>query len=106
LLSRITGWTNFAADPVVNEEVKDLDSYVLVGDSYGAVSSIAVATRQPKGLKGPVLSMSLWFRQERAHLAFAQVSDQACTVLPRSVDGDAQPAFLSLRVPCRREVCL
>lgn len=56
LLSRITGWTNIAADPVVNEEVKDLDSYVLVGDSYGAVSSIAVATRQLKGLKGLVLS--------------------------------------------------
>lgn len=30
--------------------MKDLDSYVLVGDSYGAVSSIALATRQPKGL--------------------------------------------------------
>lgn len=37
-------------------QVKDLDSYVLIGDSYGAVSSIAVATRQPKGLKGLVLS--------------------------------------------------
>jgi pimeloyl-ACP methyl ester carboxylesterase len=36
--------------------VKDLERYVLVGDSYGAVSSIAVATRQPKGLKGLVLS--------------------------------------------------
>ncbi|RZF31670.1 alpha/beta hydrolase [Paraburkholderia sp. UYCP14C] len=37
-------------------QVKDLESYVLVGDSYGAVSSIAFATRQPKGLKGLVLS--------------------------------------------------
>ena len=37
-------------------QVKDLDSYVLVGDSYGAVTSIALATRQPKGLKGLVLS--------------------------------------------------
>lgn len=43
------------ADFIV-DQVKDLDSYVLVGDSYGAVSSIAVATRQPKGLKGLVLS--------------------------------------------------
>lgn len=40
----------------IAEQVKDLDSYVLIGDSYGAVSSIAVATRQPKGLKGLVLS--------------------------------------------------
>jgi pimeloyl-ACP methyl ester carboxylesterase len=38
------------------DQVKALQSYVLVGDSYGAVASIAVATRQPKGLKGLVLS--------------------------------------------------
>lgn len=40
----------------VLEQVKDLHSYVLVGDSYGAVISIAVATRQPAGLKGLVTS--------------------------------------------------
>lgn len=40
----------------IADQVKDLESYVLVGDSYGAVSSIAVATRQPAGLKGLVLS--------------------------------------------------
>lgn len=40
----------------ITDQVKDLESYVLVGDSYGAVSSIAVATRQPKGLTGLVLS--------------------------------------------------
>lgn len=38
------------------DQVKDLECYVLVGDSYGAVASIAVATRQPKGLEGLVLS--------------------------------------------------
>ncbi|PCM46650.1 alpha/beta hydrolase [Pseudomonas fluorescens] len=38
------------------DQVQDLERYVLVGDSYGAVASIAVATRQPKGLKGLVLS--------------------------------------------------
>ena len=43
------------ADFIV-DQVKDLDSYVLVGDSYGAVASIAVATRQPEGLQGLVLS--------------------------------------------------
>ncbi len=40
----------------ITDQVKDLENYVLVGDSYGAVSSIAVAARQPKGLKGLVLS--------------------------------------------------
>jgi pimeloyl-ACP methyl ester carboxylesterase len=40
----------------IADQVKDLESYVLVGDSYGAVASIAFATRQPKGLKGLVLS--------------------------------------------------
>ena len=40
----------------VAEQVSDLESYILVGDSYGAVASIAFATRQPKGLRGLVLS--------------------------------------------------
>jgi pimeloyl-ACP methyl ester carboxylesterase len=40
----------------IADQVEDLKNYVLVGDSYGAVASIAVATRQPKGLKGLVLS--------------------------------------------------
>jgi pimeloyl-ACP methyl ester carboxylesterase len=40
----------------IADQVKDLESHVLVGDSYGAVSAIAVATRQPKGLQGLVLS--------------------------------------------------
>ena len=40
----------------VAEQVSDLESYILVGDSYGAVTSIAFATRQPKGLRGLVLS--------------------------------------------------
>ncbi|WP_265534787.1 alpha/beta fold hydrolase [Pseudomonas saponiphila] len=38
------------------DQVQDLQSYVLVGDSYGAVASIAFATRQPEGLAGLVLS--------------------------------------------------
>jgi pimeloyl-ACP methyl ester carboxylesterase len=40
----------------IADQVEDLNNYVLVGDSYGALASIAVATRQPKGLKGLVLS--------------------------------------------------
>ncbi|UMZ09479.1 alpha/beta hydrolase [Pseudomonas sp. MPFS] len=38
------------------DQVRDLQSYVLVGDSYGAVASLAFATRQPRGLAGLVLS--------------------------------------------------
>jgi len=40
----------------VLEQVKDLTRYVLVGDSYGAVISIAVATRRPAALQGLVTS--------------------------------------------------
>jgi pimeloyl-ACP methyl ester carboxylesterase len=40
----------------VAEQVDGLDSYVLVGDSFGAVIALALATRQPAGLVGLVLS--------------------------------------------------
>jgi pimeloyl-ACP methyl ester carboxylesterase len=43
------------ADHVV-AEVEDLQSHVLVGDSFGAVVALAVATRQPRGLEALVLS--------------------------------------------------
>ena len=38
------------------QEVADLDSYVLVGDSFGAVIALTLAVRQPDGLIGLVLS--------------------------------------------------
>lgn len=40
----------------VAAQVEDLDDYVLVGDSFGAVISLALALRQPDGLRGLVLS--------------------------------------------------
>lgn len=40
----------------VAEQVADLGSYVLAGDSYGAVISLLLATRRPQGLIGLVLS--------------------------------------------------
>jgi pimeloyl-ACP methyl ester carboxylesterase len=43
------------ADHVV-QEVADLDDYVLVGDSFGAVVALAMATRRPRGLRGLVVS--------------------------------------------------
>jgi pimeloyl-ACP methyl ester carboxylesterase len=41
---------------IVGVQVYNLDSYVLVGDSFGAIVSIAFAVRRPVGLKGLVLS--------------------------------------------------
>ena len=38
------------------EQVAELDDYVLVGDSYGAVISLTLAVRRPRGLSGLVLS--------------------------------------------------
>ena len=40
----------------VLEQTRGLSSYVLVGDSFGAVISIAAAIRRPPGLSGLVLS--------------------------------------------------
>jgi len=40
----------------VLEQARDLERYVLVGDSFGAVVSIAAAIRRPRGLVGLVLS--------------------------------------------------
>ena len=40
----------------VAEQVGDLDSYVLVGDSFGAVIALTLATRRPAGLVALVLS--------------------------------------------------
>jgi pimeloyl-ACP methyl ester carboxylesterase len=38
------------------QQVEDLSDYVLVGDSFGAIISLALAIRQPAGLRGLVLS--------------------------------------------------
>lgn len=43
------------ADFVVTQ-VEDLDDFVLVGDSFGAVISLTLALRQPRGLRALVLS--------------------------------------------------
>lgn len=50
-LDSIEGYADFLA-----EQVADLDDYVLVGDSFGAVIALAFATRHPSGLRGLVLS--------------------------------------------------
>jgi pimeloyl-ACP methyl ester carboxylesterase len=38
------------------QEVEQLDSFILAGDSFGAVIALALAARQPDGLHGLVLS--------------------------------------------------
>lgn len=50
-LSTVEEYADFVA-----KEVSDLDSFVLAGDSFGAVISLALATRNPKGLRGLILS--------------------------------------------------
>lgn len=50
-LSTVEEYADFVA-----QEVSDLDSFVLAGDSFGAVISLALATRMPEGLRGLILS--------------------------------------------------
>jgi pimeloyl-ACP methyl ester carboxylesterase len=50
-LNDVERYADFVAD-----QVKGLNSYVVAGDSFGAVIAITVATRSPKGLVGLVLS--------------------------------------------------
>ena len=50
-LNDVEAYADFVA-----EQVADLDSYVLVGDSFGAVIALTLATRRPSGLAALVLS--------------------------------------------------
>lgn len=50
-LDGIEAYADFVA-----EQVADLDEYVLVGDSFGAVVALAFATRRPAALRALVLS--------------------------------------------------
>lgn len=50
-LDTIEAYADFVA-----QQVADLDRYILVGDSFGANISLALATRQPKGLAALVMS--------------------------------------------------
>jgi pimeloyl-ACP methyl ester carboxylesterase len=47
----IEGYADYVAEQVI-----DLDEYILVGDSFGAVVALATAARQPRGLRGLVVS--------------------------------------------------
>jgi pimeloyl-ACP methyl ester carboxylesterase len=50
-LDTVEAHADFLAD-----QVRDRGDYVLVGDSYGAVIALTLATRRPSGLSGLVLS--------------------------------------------------
>jgi pimeloyl-ACP methyl ester carboxylesterase len=65
---------------IVESWTEGLDEYILVGDSFGAFVSLALAQRQPSGLKGLVLSGGFakadisW--QTRVQLAMARLLGQ------------------------------
>ena len=50
-LNDVEAYADFVA-----KQVADVDSYVLVGDSFGAVIALTLATRRPAGLRALVLS--------------------------------------------------
>lgn len=66
---------------IVESWTRGLDEYVLVGDSFGAFVSLALAQRRPRGLKGLVLSGGFaranvsW--QTKAQLAAARLLGRA-----------------------------
>lgn len=58
----------------VEAQVPDLDDYILVGDSFGAVVALAVAVRQPPGLRGLVLSGGFAANPVRSRLGRAKIA--------------------------------
>jgi pimeloyl-ACP methyl ester carboxylesterase len=64
----------------VQDQVAHLDSYVLVGDSFGAVVSLAFATRQPSGLQALVLSGG--FAENPVTNPFIMMRIKAARLLP------------------------
>ena len=53
-LDNLEGLADFVAS-----QVKELDSYYLIGDSFGAAISLALATRNPQGLRKRIVSSVL-----------------------------------------------
>lgn len=64
----------------VAEQIDDLDDVVLVGDSFGAVVALALATRRPAGLRGLVLSGG--FAADPVTSRFAKAKIEAARFLP------------------------
>ena len=64
----------------VTEQVADLDDYILVGDSFGAVVALAVAVRQPHGLRGLVVSGGFAANPVTSRIGQAKIG--AARVLP------------------------
>jgi pimeloyl-ACP methyl ester carboxylesterase len=64
----------------VELEVQGLDCYVLLGDSFGAVVSLAFATRRPPGLKA--LALSGGFAANPVRNPFLKLRIKAARLLP------------------------
>ncbi len=74
-LNPIEAYADFVA-----EKVADLNRYVLVGDSFGAIISLALATRQPAGLEA--LVMSGGFAADPVTNIFTKLKLTAASLLP------------------------
>lgn len=68
---------------VLVDEVADLDEYVLVGDSFGAMIALGMAIRQPPGLRGLVLSGG--FAANPITNPFLRAGVEAARLLPGSL---------------------
>jgi pimeloyl-ACP methyl ester carboxylesterase len=79
----------------VENEVADLEDYVLVGDSFGANIALALATRRPRGLRALVLS---------GGFAADPVDSKAWKALMRTAGKARGPLYrqLTLRVHAHR----
>jgi|GEM_PF-391624 len=64
----------------VERQVSDLDCYVLVGDSFGAVVSLALAVRRPPGCRALVMSGGFAASPVRSRLLRARI--KAARFLP------------------------
>lgn len=65
------------------EQVRGLDDYVLVGDSFGAVIALGLAVRRPPGLRGLVLSGG--FADEPLTTPVAKLRGAAARAMPAAV---------------------
>lgn len=74
-LDTVDGYADFVA-----EQVRGLDDYVLVGDSFGAVTALGLAVRRPAGLRGLVLSGG--FADEPLTTPMAKLRGAAARAMP------------------------
>lgn len=87
----------------VLDQVADLDDFVLVGDSFGAVIAIAVATRRPAGIRGLVLSGGFAANPVTSPLVRAKLAAARCLPGPLHREITVRFHAASLASPYDRE---